>query len=306
MKSIIRYKLLILLGLFPWSNAFSADILIDAIVASVDGRPLTLSELESRMNPPRKLTLSEAAVDPEAKYALGQMVNERLIESEARNRNIEVDKDDIDLYLNELARQNKVGREAMEAAMKAQVGEDYQDRIKFEILKSRLVGGILREGVNVTDEEIEQYIASKPEMVAGGKRLRLSQIVISKKRNESSKLIQKVHADLMAGADFAELASSYSDGPEARSGGYLGAMAEGDLSPLILNSVRDLEPGHFSSVVESDMGFHIFRLDEIYSADKKSVQIEVKKLLQQQKLEKRTAQFFNEELVKDHVVETKI
>jgi peptidyl-prolyl cis-trans isomerase SurA len=71
-----------------------------------------------------------------------------------------------------------------------------------------------------------------------------------------------VRERLVAGEDFATLATVFSEGPDAAKGGDLGWFREGDLEPALENAVRNLKPGEVSDVVSSSRGTHLLRVEE--------------------------------------------
>jgi len=75
-------------------------------------------------------------------------------------------------------------------------------------------------------------------------------------------LASSVLSRLNSGESFATLASSYSVGPSASSGGNLGWMGRGMASPAFMEAVCQLQTGEISGVVETPMGFHIIQLLE--------------------------------------------
>ena len=64
---------------------------------------------------------------------------------------------------------------------------------------------------------------------------------------------------LNSGSDFATLATERSKGPNAEKGGDLGLINKGDLMPELDGAIRKLKTGEISSIVKSELGFHIFK-----------------------------------------------
>ena len=67
----------------------------------------------------------------------------------------------------------------------------------------------------------------------------------------------------MAGEDFAALAIELSDGPNAFKGGDLGFTARGQMVEEFDDAVWVLEVGEISVVVESHLGYHVIKVEEI-------------------------------------------
>jgi parvulin-like peptidyl-prolyl isomerase len=73
---------------------------------------------------------------------------------------------------------------------------------------------------------------------------------------------ERLRAQLVDGADFAELARTESDdAATAPRGGELGEIPLEALDATYRGALERLEPGSLSEVVEDDQGFSIFRVD---------------------------------------------
>jgi peptidyl-prolyl cis-trans isomerase C len=74
---------------------------------------------------------------------------------------------------------------------------------------------------------------------------------------------QQVHAELLAGKDFAQLAEKYSeDKVSSRQGGDLGWMKEGSVDPRFSKTVFEMQPGTVSEPFETAFGFHVVKVIE--------------------------------------------
>ena len=89
----------------------------------------------------------------------------------------------------------------------------------------------------------------------------------------AEELLTTINAELAAGADFAELARTHSEGPSGAQGGALRGgnpklppgdyFARGDMvKPFEETAFDVLEPGEVSGLVETQFGFHIIKLEE--------------------------------------------
>lgn len=316
---ILLHPLLLIVGLLaPAANLIAEveqETFVDSIVASVNGNPITLRELSSRLKPERDLTLSEASSDPDVQYTLDLIILEELIKQEAKKNRLSVGPDEIDRYLGQVAARNNMTREEFEGALSDQNQsiEHYRQQIELEILKSKLASNLVQGGSGVTEREIQKYIEDHPELSKSGDKLKLSQIFVataSRSPAEAQKLMSFVQTALDEGGEFSAVARKFSESSEGASGGSLGVVAEADLSPVISNAVTGLEEGAISQVTRSPAGLHLFRLDKRFvesgESQMEQLALEVRKVLEEQKLQSKMQTYFTTELFKLHSVDKKI
>ena len=80
---------------------------------------------------------------------------------------------------------------------------------------------------------------------------------------ETHKRADEVYAQLEAGEDFSKLALAYSDDDETReNGGDLGVRSLSELNPKTRTVIEPLASGGYSQPYETELGLHIFKVDE--------------------------------------------
>lgn len=98
---------------------------------------------------------------------------------------------------------------------------------------------------------------------------RASHILVSfgADKAEALQKAEGIKAKLDAKADFAALASESSDDPGSKaSGGDLGWIRKGLMTPKFEESLFSLQPGEISAPVETEFGWHLIKLDEVKPA----------------------------------------
>lgn len=298
--------------------ALPAEVVIDGIVASVDDKPITLHEITSRLTPHRKITMAEAAKDPEALKVLDEVIFEKLLEEEAKTKRITVADSDVEDYIREVAQRNNLSIPDFEAAL-AREGRTlpaYKRQVRVDILRAKLASTISRGGISTTDSEIDQYIESHPELRGEENTIKLHHIVISKVGRTPEQIQSKITQITMAlegGADFAEIAQTFSDtAASSPEGSLLGVISPQDLSPAISEAVSGLEKGKYSKPVESESDVQIFFVEQRFLGSddsdeaEEALRAEVRQILQKQKTKDRLSTYFVEDLFKNHSVDKRL
>ena len=105
----------------------------------------------------------------------------------------------------------------------------------------------LEQKMKATDDEVNAYLASHPELDTD-----------KKKREQAEEILKRARA----GEDFAKLAQEYSTDGSKDKGGDLGWFGHGDMVPEFEQAAYALKPGEISNVVQSKFGYHIIKLEE--------------------------------------------
>ncbi|MGE5652670.1 MAG: peptidylprolyl isomerase [Bacillota bacterium] len=132
---------------------------------------------------------------------------------------------------------------------------DIAGYIESQVVIEKLVDALAAQ-TKVTDEQIKQYY----DMNAGSKftSLTASHILVSKED-----LANEILGKLKGGADFKALSDQYNEDETAKQdGGSVGTFYPGDMDPTFEMAAFALaNPGDLSSVVKTDFGYHVIRLD---------------------------------------------
>ena len=104
---------------------------------------------------------------------------------------------------------------------------------------------------------------------------------------ETRKHADEVYAKLEAGEDFSKLVLAHSDDAETReNGGDLGVRSLSELNPKTRAIVEPMVSGGYSQPYETELGLHIFRVDERNSPDlTEAEKAEITVILRQQRFQ---------------------
>jgi peptidyl-prolyl cis-trans isomerase SurA len=124
--------------------------------------------------------------------------------------------------------------------------------------------------VQVSEGEIENFLAEQAGAgaeQAGAIEYNVAQIVLRVPENATAEAIEAVRRraesiaqQVRSGGDFAQLAASFSNAPEALRGGELGWRTAERLPTVFFDAVKDLRIGQLAPIVRSPGGFHLLKL----------------------------------------------
>lgn len=315
---------LLLGGSTAWSDS-SKQFVVETIVASVDGQPITLRDIGKKIG--RPLRADEAAKDPQVRAALDGLIQEQIVRLEAQSRQITVSSEEVQSYVAEVASRNNLTVEELRATVEKQQRryDDYLKEVEFDILRTKLAGSYLRGSVSVTEREIDAYLGGDTGRSAHGKRsgtVDLSQLLVDakgKSQFEVERLAWEITRLLDDEEDFEDVASELIKRGKSAESSELGSVAVGDLSPEISDTIAGLEEGKVSKPLLIGTSLRLFRVNgrsEGSGSDKEDAQSsrevsserreEVRAIIQQKRMQERMENFFSEELMKRHSVEKKL
>lgn len=157
-----------------------------------------------------------------------------------------------------------------------------------ELMIARLRDEVVDVDTVVSDEELtSRFAADMP-----GARATASQILLlfprgatTLQRDSVGAVAAGLASQLAAGADFAGLASSYSDDPGSGGrGGSMGTFGRGEMLAPVDSAVFGLRPGETSGPVESPIGYHLLRLDALEVPELSEVGAEFRRQIQLERL----------------------
>jgi parvulin-like peptidyl-prolyl isomerase len=193
--------------------------------------------------------------DRQRSQLLDEFIQRQLIIQEARKNNVKPTDDEIRSALEEQHKQaNAQGAEQNQATL------DTSER-RVEIYNDLLILKYQTETLNlkearVTPQEIEDYYKQNAERYQGKSGFLVREIRVSQED-----LAQKLYRQALAKpADFAVLARENSESPTSINGGEMEYEAK-SLPQVLEQAITPLKVGSISRVVQSNYGYHIFKLE---------------------------------------------
>lgn len=251
---------------------------LDRILVVVNDEIITDSDLNQVLYPLiTRLRATATGADLDAKIQetrksiLKDMISDRLILSAAKaldpRYKIVAEAAEIDTMVTEM-REKFPSEEVFDKVMKEQgmSRKKLRDRFAEDIMKRKMVDFKVKSRVTLSPGEIKEFYDTHPGEFEGVPEVRARQILVRAGTTRSEELakstMQSIVDQLQQGADFAELAKTYSESSDAAAGGEMDWTRKGRFMARIDNAIFKLEPGQTSDPIQTQLGLHLFKVDE--------------------------------------------
>jgi peptidyl-prolyl cis-trans isomerase SurA len=279
----------------------SAERRVEGIAAQVGNQVVLISEVmelagpvEERM---RKAGAPEAEIALVRKDALERLIETQLLSSVVERLELGADREEVDAAIAAIAEDNGLTVERLLSSVASHgLGiDEYRAKIRGEIERSKVVNTMVRSRVQVTEEEVralyEEQFGKQP---AGGEEVYLRHILVMGDGPKASsnaaacEIVRDARTQIESGKiEFTAIAQDISDmNPEQ--GGELGWIQAADLAGWMSSTVRKLQPGELSPVVEMPFGCNLLQLvdrREFKRIDFEEAQSQLQNMVYQQKTE---------------------
>lgn len=108
-----------------------------------------------------------------------------------------------------------------------------------------------------SEASIRAYYAAHAERFAQGAQVHLWQILVARRE-----LAESARRAIMAGESFESVAARIATDPDANFCGDQGLLAHEDLPDPFADVIFGLAPGETSEILEADLGFYLFKVEE--------------------------------------------
>src|SRR6185312_12241920 len=213
---------------------------------------------------------SQADLDQRRKDLLRDLIDTQLLLSRGKELDINADSDVI-RQLDEIRKEHHFdSMEALEKAVRASgiSFEDFKAKIKNDIITRQVIRDEVARKLTLTQKDEQAYYDAHKQEFDQPEQVRLSEILVPTPDNatdaqvaQAQAKVDDIEAKLKAGAKFEDLAKQYSGGPNADTGGDLGAFKRGELgSPLLEDPAFALQEGQWTAPIRTRQGFLILEV----------------------------------------------
>jgi peptidyl-prolyl cis-trans isomerase SurA len=256
----------------PGGARARGPVLVDRIVAVVNKDVITQRDLNERLNlVVSQLNRQKTPLPPQdvlERQVLERMITDRVQVQFALETGLRVDDLQVDRTVAMIAEQNRMSLADFRRALEREgvPFEKFREDIRQEVMMSRLREREVDSKIQIGESEIDNFL-EEMQSTARNAEYNLAHILVRVPENATPdqiearmKRAQEAAARARSGADFAQLAVSFSDAPDALSGGGMGWRAQDRLPEIFATVLTNMRPGDVSDVLRSPAGFHVLKL----------------------------------------------
>jgi peptidyl-prolyl cis-trans isomerase SurA len=295
-----------------------AEQIVDQVVATVDGDPITMQDLKKyAASAGVQLPADDSPGSLEIKrHALENLIGEKMVDHEMST--VDVDDEQVDRFI----AQFEAGNHITDAELRAQLAqhgityEAYRKRAREEVQKMTIIQREVQAKIVISHAQIAAYYNSHiSEFSSSQERYKLAQILVAYDPISAPPMLKQaalakaegLRKRAVKGDDFAALAAKYSDDDSKTQGGELGYFKPDEINDQILAAISKLKAGQISEVVKTNHGFHVVKVEEHQEAGVKplsEVSDQIRQKLLALEMQDKFRHWVNTELIKNHSVQT--
>ena len=257
----------------PSQRPANQTVPLDRVIAVVNDEALTQFELdEQKRIVLQQMRASNVRPPPEDVFEsqlLERLIIDRALLQFAKENGVRVDDQTVERTILRIAQENKITPDELRRALDREKVSyaKYREDIRREITIQRVREREVDSRVQVSEAEVDNYLATIAAQAGGENEYQLSHIMVSVPEQATPDQIEQRRrraeealAAIKSGKEFRETAAQYSDAQDAISGGDLGWRTPARLPLVFVNALKDMQKGDVSPVLRSPGGFHIMKL----------------------------------------------
>ena len=265
----------LMLGALLLSGAVHAAVQpLDSVVAIVDNDVIMKSQMDQRVREVQQTIAKRGSGVPPAE-ALQQQVLDRLILENLQlqigeRSGIRVTDEELNQAIGTIAQRNNMSVDQFRAAL-AHDGLSYNDareQVRREMIISRVRQRRVGERIQVTEQEVKNFLASPMGAMQMSEEFNLANILIPTPESANSEAVQtaykqaeEIYNQLKKGADFGQMAIARSGSDTALEGGDMGWRKAAQLPPPFDSMLSKMPVGEVTPPVRTPGGFIILKLN---------------------------------------------
>ncbi len=246
---------------------------VNGIAVVVNDEVITKQELADRTKMVVARLKQQGVALPSTSELQKQIIERMIVEKAqlqlAHDNGMRVDDVMLDRAMQRMAEQNKMNLQSFRNQVEKE-GTSYatfREGVRDDILLQRIREREVDSKVQVSESEIDNYLAAQKADKQKNVEVELSHILIRIPENATPEALGKLRAraemvsqQVKSGGDFSKLAATYSDSAEGLKGGSLGWRELDRYPQIFIDAIANLKEGQSTGLIKSSNGFHILKL----------------------------------------------
>ncbi|MBD9657538.1 peptidylprolyl isomerase [Pseudomonas sp. WHRI 8822A] len=279
----------LLLGALFLGTAAHADVQpLNRVVAIVDNDVIMQTQLDARVREVQQTIAKRGAEVPPANVLTQQVLDRLILENiqlqMGERSGIRISDEELNQAMATIAQRNGMSIEQFRDAL-AKDGlsfNDARDQVSREMVISRVRQRRVAERIQVTEQEVKNFLASDLGKMQLSEEFRLANIVIPVQEDASSDALQAaerraqdLYQQARQGADFGQLAIANSASETALDGGDMGWRKAAQLPPPFDSMISAMSVGDVTEPIRTPGGFILLKVLEKRGGEAPAVREEV-------------------------------
>ncbi|KAB0546175.1 molecular chaperone SurA [Pseudomonas argentinensis] len=279
----------LLLGALFLGTAAHADVQpLNRVVAIVDNDVIMQTQLDARVREVQQTIAKRGAEVPPANVLTQQVLDRLILENiqlqMGERSGIRISDEELNQAMATIAQRNGMTLEQFRDAL-AKDGlsfNDARDQVSREMIISRVRQRRVAERIQVTEQEVKNFLASDLGKMQLSEEFRLANIVIPVQEDASSDALQAaerraqdLYQQARQGADFGQLAIANSASETALDGGDMGWRKAAQLPPPFDSMISAMGVGDVTEPIRTPGGFILLKVLEKRGGEAAAVREEV-------------------------------
>lgn len=266
-------KIALVCVLFSGVSFAANKQLLDKVVAIVNESVITSSELDAQVELSKKQIMAQRLQMPQdavlRKQVLQHLIDVDLQMQLAKQNGITIDSTELNESIERIAAMNHLNISQLREEITKQgiSWQEYRRNIRKEMMISRVQQKAVGKDVQVTNEQVDQYLKTAGPVTNSNATYRLQNIVIplseeptTEQLKQAKSNAERLLAKIRKGEDFSRLAIEESSGEVALEGGDLGERHLAELPEIFAKEVVNMKVGQVVGPLRAGNGFQLIKL----------------------------------------------
>ncbi|NOU35409.1 MAG: hypothetical protein HOO88_01340 [Kiritimatiellaceae bacterium] len=249
----------------------------EEVVVTVDGEKITHGEIMqgvqmnmmqmSRKVPPQQLSKMAGQM---YQNVTDTLIANILLTKAAEKSSLVVSDEDLAKEIARIETNAPEGTSLKDALAENKIDfAEWKNDLRKQMLVRKLVEEKTADVLGATATEVTKFYEENADSFKVPENVTASHILLTFKPEDTDatkalkkKEIEKIRADILAGADFAVIAGEKSDCPSSKRGGDLGSFARGQMVPEFETAAFSQAVGAVGDIVETQFGYHLIKVTD--------------------------------------------